>query len=282
MAFNEPIPSEAYSLPLDQAIECILERLRSSRDALLDAIIRPFSRVEQALREIYPKLLLADQLGDDSVGRTPSTGGDVSAAVDKEQLYAAFAMQCGVLRLHDFLLAFEAWNVDRSASIKQLFFNRDFIPNEARSLLDGLFELQSLLGRIAGAATADFAGVRTLSWWLGEARVSRAGIANPSERYRFVRPLDRGGLGMVAVSLDQGLTREVAIKQIREDRVDNAGLRNKFLLAAQVAGHQEHLGIVPRPAVASRYPNDANLAISSSNALVREGRILKTLRKGTV
>lgn len=271
MAFSEQVPSETYSQLLDQAIECILERLRSSQDAPLDDIVRLFPQVEQELREIYPALLLADQLGGDSAGRTPSIGGDVSAAVDKELIYAAFAMQCGVLRLHDFLLAFEAWNVDRSASIKQLLFDRDFIPNEARSLLDGLFEQQSSLGRIAEGSTVDFAGVRTSRRGPEEAIESRDGIANSSERYRFVRPLDRGGLGVVSVALDQELNREVAIKEIREDRVDNIYLRNKFLLEAQVTGGLEHPGIVPiygfghsldgRPYYAMRLINGNNLRL---------------------
>lgn len=72
-----------------------------------------------------------------------------------------------------------------------------------------------------------------------------------SQRFQILRSLDRGGLGVVSVALDKELHREVAIKEIREDRADDRGLRNKFILEAEVTGGLEHPGIVPVYALGS-------------------------------
>ncbi len=66
-----------------------------------------------------------------------------------------------------------------------------------------------------------------------------------ADRFQILRPLDRGGLGIVSVALDQDLHREVAVKEIRPDRADDHGLRSKFILEAEVTGGLEHPGIVP-------------------------------------
>ncbi len=66
-----------------------------------------------------------------------------------------------------------------------------------------------------------------------------------SKRFQILRPLDRGGLGVVSVAMDVELHRKVALKEIREDRADDRGLRSKFILEAEVTGGLEHPGIVP-------------------------------------
>src|SRR5262249_54134655 len=65
------------------------------------------------------------------------------------------------------------------------------------------------------------------------------------QRFRVLRPHARGGLGAVFVALDEELHREVALKQIHEDRADDPGSRHRFLLEAEVTGGLEHPGVVP-------------------------------------
>ncbi len=66
-----------------------------------------------------------------------------------------------------------------------------------------------------------------------------------SQRFRIVHEHAKGGLGVVFVAEDQELHREVAIKQIREDRADMEEYRAKFEQEAQITGQLEHPGIVP-------------------------------------
>ncbi len=66
-----------------------------------------------------------------------------------------------------------------------------------------------------------------------------------NQRFRIVHEHAKGGLGVVFVAEDQQLHREVAIKQIREDRADVEQYRAKFEQEAQITGQLEHPGIVP-------------------------------------
>jgi serine/threonine protein kinase len=88
-------------------------------------------------------------------------------------------------------------------------------------------------------------------------------------RYRILRPHARGGLGEVFVAMDQELHREVALKEIKEERAHDTVSRNRFLLEAEITGGLEHPGIVPvyglgqyddgRPYYAMRFIKGDNL-----------------------
>ena len=65
------------------------------------------------------------------------------------------------------------------------------------------------------------------------------------QRFRVLRPHARGGLGAVFVALDSELDREVALKQILDDRADDPISRFRFLIEARITGGLEHPGIVP-------------------------------------
>jgi len=71
------------------------------------------------------------------------------------------------------------------------------------------------------------------------------------DRFRIVKELARGGLGVVFVAEDKQLRREVALKQIRADRADVGAFRQKFNFEAEVTGQLEHPGIVPIYALGS-------------------------------
>ncbi len=65
------------------------------------------------------------------------------------------------------------------------------------------------------------------------------------KRFRVLRPHAQGGIGKVSVAFDAELQREVALKQIKPDRADDADSRARFLQEAEVTGGLEHPGIVP-------------------------------------
>jgi WD40 repeat protein/serine/threonine protein kinase len=64
-------------------------------------------------------------------------------------------------------------------------------------------------------------------------------------RFQLIRPHAQGGIGKVSVAFDTELGREVALKQIKPERADDAESRARFLLEAGVTGRLEHPGIVP-------------------------------------
>jgi formylglycine-generating enzyme required for sulfatase activity len=67
----------------------------------------------------------------------------------------------------------------------------------------------------------------------------------PGQRFRPLRWLEEGGMGVVHVAHDEELHREVALKEIQDSQVDNPESRAKFLMEAEVTGRPEHPGIVP-------------------------------------
>ena len=57
---------------------------------------------------------------------------------------------------------------------------------------------------------------------------------DPNCRYRIVRPHARGGLGRVSVAVDEELSREVALKEIHEERADDPDSRARFVTEAEI------------------------------------------------
>jgi serine/threonine-protein kinase len=70
-------------------------------------------------------------------------------------------------------------------------------------------------------------------------------FTSAGQRFRIVRPHARGGLGAVYIAIDGELHREVALKQIVEERADDPSSRDRFVVEAEITGALEHPGVVP-------------------------------------
>ena len=75
--------------------------------------------------------------------------------------------------------------------------------------------------------------------------VSVGSATSEGQRFRILRPHARRGLGTVFVALDSELDREVALKQVLDERADDPTSRLRFVIEAQITGGLEHPGIVP-------------------------------------
>ena len=64
-------------------------------------------------------------------------------------------------------------------------------------------------------------------------------------RFQRIKQHAQGGLGVVFLAKDGQIDREVALKQIRKDRTEDADLQRKFVVEAEITGQLEHPGIVP-------------------------------------
>jgi tetratricopeptide (TPR) repeat protein/tRNA A-37 threonylcarbamoyl transferase component Bud32 len=81
-------------------------------------------------------------------------------------------------------------------------------------------------------------------------RVGTSGATAPlstpaAERFRIIRPFQRGGLGQVSLARDEELNREVALKEILPKHADSDEARQRFLMEAEITGSLEHPGVVP-------------------------------------
>ena len=66
-----------------------------------------------------------------------------------------------------------------------------------------------------------------------------------SGRYQLVGEIARGGVGVVIKARDGDLGRDVAMKVIRPEHLDNPELVQRFVEEAQIGGQLQHPGIVP-------------------------------------
>ena len=63
-------------------------------------------------------------------------------------------------------------------------------------------------------------------------------------KYRVVRPIGSGGMGVVVLAHDESLDRHVAIKLIRSDYVDSASARRLFAAEARAMARVQHPNVV--------------------------------------
>ena len=81
----------------------------------------------------------------------------------------------------------------------------------------------------------------------GAGRAEGLSVGAPTSaglRFRVLRPHAEGGLGRVSVALDEELSREVALKEIRVERADEPHSRARFVLEAKITGGLDHPGVV--------------------------------------
>ena len=77
-------------------------------------------------------------------------------------------------------------------------------------------------------------------------RINSVGDATSAgTRFRILRPLNKGGMGVVSVALDTELDRSIALKEIRDTAAHDSAYRARFLAEAEITGKLEHPGIIP-------------------------------------
>lgn len=183
---------------------------------------------------------------------------------DRNLLFGLLALQNDFVSRKQLLAAFGAWVADRNESLADILVQQRAINATTKDLLNKLVDQhvtlrgneqqcldnmsvdQSIKTELSFLADTEMLhSIDRLGKSGAEATISVVRQFPSGKRFLIVRPLDRGGLGVVSVALDKELNREVALKEIREDRADDEHLRQKFLLEAEVTGGLEHPGIVP-------------------------------------
>ncbi len=202
-----------------------------------------------------------------------------SGSHERHLLFGLLAFQNEFVSHSDLLKAFSTWIADKSKTLDQILVEQGVISEEDRQLfarlvekhsakfggdvretLCNLSDLDSIRDELENLAANDPIAINTLSHMpVNHVQASRYQtifaenqLSAPqqaptysSSRFRIVRQHARGGLGVVFVAEDQDLRREVAMKQIRDDRADYEEYRIKFVHEAEVTGQLEHPGIVP-------------------------------------
>ncbi len=198
-----------------------------------------------------------------------SKAGDPS----RDLLFGLLALQNGLIDQDALFAAFAAWTRDKDRSLADHLVELGHLDASRRAAVEAIANLhvQALGGDIEKSltvlaiepATREFL-VRTggpdVEATLGYVASTQASTrddddrtssyavgsaTSDGQRFRILRLHARGGLGAVFVALDSELGREVALKQILDDRADDPVSRSRFLVEARITGGLEHPGIVP-------------------------------------
>ncbi len=190
---------------------------------------------------------------------------------DRNLLFGILAVQMDFISRDALVTAMNAWVLTKDKPLGEILVNQKALAADRRMLLEAL--VQEHLKQHGNDAEKSLAAVSSV----GSVREDLRQIADPQvqaslvhlpaahpvadpyatqarsvgsstslgTRFRILRPHAEGGLGKVSVARDEELSREVALKEIKERHADNPDSRARFLLEAEITGGLEHPGIVP-------------------------------------
>lgn len=225
-------------------------------------------------------------------------------------LIPLLAYQNGFLDREKLQAEFNLWIDQRNGSFVEHLVQRSLLQSDLVAMLHGLLEKHRRqdeelveLNKFFSVSSSVITNMMDVAKKVGDKELDKsiATIAmkvtgatagqskhsyTESARFRIVKKHAEGGLGIVYVAEDQEIRREVALKQIRDDRADDAGFQGKFKFEAAVTGQLEHPGIVPiyalgtdasgRPFYAMRFIQGESLrdAVQDFHAKRKAGKVI--------
>jgi tRNA A-37 threonylcarbamoyl transferase component Bud32 len=185
-------------------------------------------------------------------------------STDRNLLFGVLALQADLLDAGRFAEICSAWAARKESSLADLLVERGWLTPQDRADVERL--LARKLSKHSGDVHASLAAVTTPAARQALAKLQdtdvleslaslpdRAGhvvIATVAyqpqgrERYTLTHLHASGGLGQVWLAHDSDLGRDVALKELRDDKAD-ANIRARFVEEAKITGQLEHPGIVP-------------------------------------
>jgi serine/threonine-protein kinase len=184
---------------------------------------------------------------------------------DRNLLFAVLALQADLLDRERFVLACTLWASRKTTPIADLLIEQGWLTPAGKDVVDQLIDLklkkhggdvQASLAEAAGAGVrgalasiADIDVERSLAALSphasGVVEVSTGLPADGAGRNLLFEEIGCGGMGRVLRGRDPDLGRDLAVKVLREDRRNEAGMERRFVEEAQIGGQMQHPGIVP-------------------------------------
>src|SRR5262245_43204252 len=161
---------------------------------------------------------------------------------DRNLLFGSIVLQADLIDAGQFIDACTLWAARKNMTLAELLVERGWMRHDDKARVDDLLErkLQNRAeaGSSAATETLDHSSVDQLP--------------APEERYTRLRLHAQGGLGQIWLARDNALGRDVALKELRPEKVASPALRTRFLQEALITGGLEHPGIVPVYELAQR------------------------------
>lgn len=178
---------------------------------------------------------------------------------DRNLIFALFALQDEMLTREAFVRVCQQWNEDTSQHIADVMHNAGLLTPEDRALVEARVErklktrggdvrqsLADCLGSDERNSLGDALDPESYAS-LPDQLSSLTGVRNDSGtwRYRLTRTHGVGGLGVVSMAEDSSLERNVAVKQLRPERLIDPMAVERFIREARITGRLQHPNIVP-------------------------------------
>jgi PAS domain S-box-containing protein len=172
---------------------------------------------------------------------------------DDNLLFGTLALQMGLIDAGQFVEACKLWSQDPGSPLADLLVARGWLLPADKGRVEHLLRAP----RLDGSGTVAFAPEASGSTPAEHPIKQRAAaappilanplgpVAAPAERYVPRHIHAAGGMGRIWLARDTQLNRDVALKELRLEAGDDAGLRSRFLREAQITGQLEHPGVVP-------------------------------------
>ena len=144
-----------------------------------------------------------------------------------------------------FAEAMELPVADRLAFVERACEGDPEMCEEVSSLLaaaEGTHSLPALRSAVAVAAAQAFGATNVIDPDAGLQSVLATALG---QQYEIVRPLGRGGMGVVYLARERALERFVAIKVLRSDLAESQDSRERFRREARIAAQLSHPSILP-------------------------------------
>ena len=196
---------------------------------------------------------------------------------DQNLLFGILALQMDFISRDALITGMNAWILDKRRSLGDILIEQKQLVVTRRDLLEALVtehlkqhgndaekSLASLSTIASVRADLDKLADRELAASLVHVSMARPTLdpystlppsdtplssigrsKSDSTRFRILRHHAAGGLGQVSVAVDQELSREVALKEIKPQFTGDEVSRERFVLEAEITGNLEHPGIVP-------------------------------------
>jgi PAS domain S-box-containing protein len=195
---------------------------------------------------------------------------EVPLDTDRNLLFGVVALQADLLDADQFIQACTLWTTRKEFPLADMLVELGWLTAEDKSDVERLLDrkLKKHPDSLKNSLAAVTDNIKRSLAALGDADIhhSLAGLPEakssvlqtvdhvPSHkvRYTLTRLHATGGIGRVWLATDHELGREVALKELRPERADDARLWARFLQEARVTGQLEHPGIVPVYELAQR------------------------------
>jgi PAS domain S-box-containing protein len=164
---------------------------------------------------------------------------------DQNLLFGVLALQAGLLDPVQFAEACSAWATRMDDALADLLVQRHWLTTEDRADVERLLE-RKVRKQGSRPDVEPAAATACQDSTPGPTEITQAYISVPPAKTYARKELHAtGGMGQIWKAHDLVLDREIAMKVLRPDRVDDHQLRERFLLEARIMGKLSHPGIPP-------------------------------------